>query len=153
MSTSTRLEQALQKLYAAFNSDNLYPECCKQCAVGTILDGTDYWKHLSDDHGSLKLNYIGQVHENLGRRFNGYKPSELLLIEQTFLKACGFQVPLHHQNTKPKNNQNSDTLFNGLCKVIDCLCKLDYIPNVVAIENFRSLYQAKTIKITNTLEV
>jgi len=153
MHTSKRLEQALQKLYIAFHSGNLYPECCKQCAVGTILDGTDSWKHLSEDHGSLKLNYLGQVHESFGRRFNGYKPSELLLIEQTFLKACGFQVPLHHQNPKPKNIQNNDTLFNGLCEVIDCLCKLDNVPNVVAIENFTSPYQAKAFNIVHTQEV
>ena len=153
MSTSTRLEQALQKLYDAFNSGNLYPECYKQCAVGTILDGTDSWKHLSDDHGSLKLNYLGQIHESFGRRFNGYKPSELLLIEQTFLKACGFQVPLHHQNAKPNFIQNSDSLFSGLCEVIECLCELDHVPNVVAIENFTTLYQAKTFHITSTQEV
>src|SRR5690606_41613530 len=58
-----RLENAVKKLYMAFTSGKLYPECCKQCAVGTILDGSDTWKHLSDNHGSLKLNYVGQVHQ------------------------------------------------------------------------------------------
>ena len=76
MNIPKRLDQAISKLYQAFHNSTLHPECCQQCAVGNILDRKDFWKHLSDDHGSLKLNYLGQVHESLGRRFNGYKPSE-----------------------------------------------------------------------------
>ena len=131
MKTSHRLEQALQKLYAAFHHNTLNPECCKQCPVGNILDKTDSWKHFSDDHGSLKLNYVGHINEAFGKRFNGYKPSELLLIEQTFLNGCGFQVPLNYQNTKPQDSPEKELLFNGLCEVIDCLCKLDNIPSVL----------------------
>ena len=74
MKTTTRFEHAIKKLYLAFHNGYLNPECCKQCAVGNILDNKDFWKHLSDDHGSLQLNYTGSVHQNLGRRFNGYSP-------------------------------------------------------------------------------
>ncbi len=129
MKTTSRLETALGKLYNAFHNDTLNPECCKQCAVGNILDNTDSWKHLSDRHGSTVLNYIGKVHETLGRKFNGYTPLELLKIEITFLEACGYQLPLNYKNSKPQNPTDKDILFEGLSAVITLLCKLDNVPN------------------------
>jgi len=131
MKTSMRLEQALQKLYRAFNNNTLYPECCKQCAVGHILDNTDSWKYLSDSHGSLELNYIGKVHETLGRKFNGYSPKELLHIEVAFLKACGYSLPLHYRGTRPTDPLDKDVLFKGLYAAIRCLCALDGISNII----------------------
>lgn len=92
MKTTPRLESALKKLYTAFHSDKLNPECCKQCAVGNILDQTDSWKHLSDSHGDLKLNYLGKVHQTLGRKFNGYSPFELLMIETYISKSLWLQT-------------------------------------------------------------
>lgn len=131
MTTTFRFEQAIIKLYRAFHNDALIPECNQQCAVGNILNNTDSWKHLSDSHGSLQLNYVGLVHENLGRRFQGYKPSELLQIEASFLKACGYQIPLHYKNRKPSNSLNKEVLFNGLTAVVAVLCQLDNAPNVM----------------------
>ena len=131
MKTSVRLDLAIKKLYNAFHNNELHPECCKQCAVGNILDNKDSWKHLSDHHGAMELNYIGNVHQTLGRKFNGYTPLELLQIEAAFLKACGYQLPLHHKNKKPKNPTDKDTLFNGLTEVVTLLCKLDNIPNIM----------------------
>ena len=138
MGTSFRLDQAIQKLYTAFHTNKLHPECCAQCAVGNILDHTDAWKHLSDCHGSLKLNYLGLVHQNLGRKFNGYAPIELLQIEASFLKGCGYSLPLHHLGKRPKDPQNKDVLFNGLCETVALLCALDGIDNVI---DYSSLFQ------------
>lgn len=131
MKTSNRFNQAIQKLYNAFHNHTLHPEDCAQCAVGNILDNHDFWKHLSDDHGSLTLNYVGLVNQKLGKRFNGFTPLELLQLERTFLKGCGYQLPLHHKNHKPKNPTHPDSLFNGLQAVVAYLCKLDNIPNVM----------------------
>lgn len=131
MNTPKRLEQALIKLYNAFHNNELNPECCSACAVGNILDNYDSWKHLSNDHGSLELSYVGNVHQKLGRKFNGYSPIELLHIERTFLEACGFKVPLCHYNPKPENPTNKELLFNGLCAVVGYLCKLEGIANVM----------------------
>lgn len=131
MKTSQRLENAIEKLYLAFHNNQLHPECCKSCAVGNILDRTDAWKHLSDHHGSLELNYIGKVHQSFGRRFNGYTPHELLQIEATFLKACDYELPFHRHHKKPENPKDKELLFNGLCEVVKFLCKLDNIPNVM----------------------
>ena len=131
MKTTKRLEQALLKLYNAYHNNTLNPEDCAACAVGNILDNHDSWKHLSNEHGSLELNYVGRVHQNLGRKFNGYTPQELLKIEKVFLEACGFKTPLCHYNSKPINPTAKDNLFNGLSAVIDLLCKIDCIDNVM----------------------
>jgi hypothetical protein len=131
MTTSFRLEQALKKLYVAFHNNTLHPECCRQCAVGNILDNREDWKHLTDHHGSMELNYIGKVHEIMGRKFNGYSPSELLKIEAVFLKACGYRLPLIHSNKNPKNITDKDVLFNGLNEVITFLCELDGVKNIM----------------------
>lgn len=138
MKTTKRLDAALEKLYNAFHNNTLNPECCNNCAVGNICNNTDSWKNLSDDHGSLQLNYVGLVHENLGRRFHGYSPSELLKIEAEFLKGCGYTLPLNHRNSKPKNPTSKETLFNGLCAAVAFLCALDGIKNVM---DFYPLFQ------------
>ena len=131
MKISKRLEQALIKLYNAYHNNRLDPEDCTACAVGNILDNLDSWKHLSNEHGSLQLNYIGSVHQNLGRKLNGYSPQELLQIEKVFLNACGFKTPLCHYNPKPQNPKSKEVLFNGLSAVVELLCKLDAINNVM----------------------
>lgn len=143
MKTSPRLESAIKKLYTAFHNNTLNPECCQQCAVGNILDNRDSWKHLSDSHGSLVLNYVGKVHQTLGRTFNGYTPLELLQIEHTFLSACGFQVPLHHINTKPKDPTDKNVLFEGLCAVINYLCELEGVENIM---NYTKLFEVENDK-------
>ena len=131
MKTSRRLDSAIKKLYNAFHNNELQPECCKQCAVGNILDKTDSWKHLSDSHGAIELNYIGKVHQTLGRKFNGYSPLELLKIEATFLEACGYKLPVYYKNEKPQNTTNKDLLFNGLSEVIKLLCEFDNVSNIM----------------------
>jgi hypothetical protein len=131
MKTTKRLENALVKLYTAFHKNTLNPEDCTACAVGNILDNYDSWKHLSNEHGSVQLNYVGSVHQNLGRRFNGYSPMEILQVEKVFLEACGFKTPLCNYNQKPKNPTNKEVLFNALCAVVSLLCDLDNIPNVL----------------------
>ena len=131
MKTSARFENAVQNLYYAFHSNILHPECCKQCAVGNILNNSDAWRHLSDEHGSTELNYVGRVHQLMGRRFNGYTPLELLQIEVEFLKGCGYSLPLRHHRSKPFLSQDKNILFKGLCAAVDCLCKLDNMANVM----------------------
>lgn len=127
MNISARLDAAVHKLYAAFSNGGLNPECCKQCAVGTILDNTDAWKHLSDEHGATSLNYIGKVHQAIGRKFNGYSPLELLRIEQAFLRGCGYQLPFHHKNFKPNRSKDNSYLFDGLCATLTMLYKMEGI--------------------------
>ena len=122
---SNRFDLAVQKLYTAFHQDRLNPEYCEQCAVGNILDHRNAWQYLTDVHGSLQLNYVGRVHQLLGRRFQGYTPMELLEIEGAFLKGCGYALPLKRGSLRPDNPKNKEVLFNGLCAIVSYLCLLD----------------------------
>ncbi|SDB48747.1 hypothetical protein SAMN03097699_1647 [Flavobacteriaceae bacterium MAR_2010_188] len=131
MKMSQRLESAIGKLYNAFHNDTLNPECCKQCAVGNILDGRDFWKNLSDEHGSPQLNYVGKVNEAFGKRFNGYTPLELLTIEVAFLQGCGFSLPLNRNSQRPLDSTSKDTLFVGLSAAVSFLCNLDGVKDVM----------------------
>jgi hypothetical protein len=157
METTYRFNQAINKLYNAFHDNTLNPESCTQCAVGNILDNNDFWKHLSDNHGSLQLNYVGLVNQNLGRRFNGYTPLELLQIETVFLKNCGFSLPLHYKGHKPNNPRDKEILFHGLAAVVTQLCKLDNIPNIMDCSklfayNLENTIQEKSI-LKNSVEI
>lgn len=131
MKTSSRLERAISKLYTAFHSDSLNPECCKSCAVGNILDNTETWKHLTEGHGTLKLTYVGRVNEALGRKINGYTPAELLQIEAAFLKGCGYALPLSHKTNKLVDRNSKEVMFNGMCEAVAVLCRLDGVSNVM----------------------
>ncbi len=126
-----RLETALEKLYTAFYNEQLDPENCCHCAVGNICDNIDAWKHFTDVHGSVKLNYLGRLHETLGKRINGYSPVELLSIEASFLKGCGYSLTSGNHLLKPAPVIDKDMMFNGLCAAIDYLCALDRVENVM----------------------
>lgn len=126
-----RLETALEKLYTAFYNDQLDPEDCCHCAVGNICDRIDSWKHFTDIHGSVKLNYLGRLHETLGKRINGYSPLELLSIEAVFLKACGYRLTSRNHLLKPAPHIDKEMMFKGLCAAIDYLCALDGVENVM----------------------
>jgi len=141
MNTSIRFENAIKKLYTAFHNKTLNPEDCKQCAVGNILDNKDSWKYLTDLHGSTKLNYVGLVHQNLGRTFNGYSPLELLKIEAAFLAGCGYRLS-NSYCYKPDLISDKTILFNGLCEVVSVLCQLDEIDDVM---EYSSLFQFEPI--------
>lgn len=131
MKTSERFDNAIEKLYNAFHNGTLNPECCKQCAVGNICDNTDRWRHLTDNHGSTVLNYVGIVNENFGRRINGYKPSELIRIEASFLEGCGYSLPLNYASHRPKDPTAKEILFDGLCTTVSFLCELEGIPDIM----------------------
>lgn len=124
------MDMAIQKLYAAFHDGELKPNCCLKCAVGNICNNRDFWRHFTDVHGSLVLNYTGQVNEAFGRKFYGYSPSELIKIEYEFLQGCGYLMPIDKPGMM-KRTHGKDELFIGLSKVIALLCELDGIPNVM----------------------
>ncbi|MDC8005649.1 Na(+)-translocating NADH-quinone reductase subunit F [Aureisphaera galaxeae] len=150
MKAPQRFEDAIQKLYTAFYSQTLNPECCKQCAVGNIMNNTESWKHFSDDHGSLRLNYVGLVHQEFGRKFSGYTPLELLQIEAAFLKGCGYELPFRHSSRKPENPKDREVLFNGLCAAIELLCNMDGVENVM---DYSQLFAHETPQQKNPLLV
>jgi hypothetical protein len=125
------MEQAIQKLYTAFHSGHLNPDCSVQCAVGNICDSRDFWKHFTDLHGSVKLNYVGKVNEVFGKKFNGYSPIELLKIEAQFLSGCGYSIPIDRRGKNAEVIVTKEILFQGLSKVISFLCFLDRVPDIM----------------------
>lgn len=150
MKSITRLDRAITKLYNAFHDGTLNPECCKSCAVGNICNNTDAWKHLTDAHGSVVLNYVGKVNEAFGKRIGGYTPSELLKIEAVFLSACGYSLPFSNKGKKPKDATDKNMLFNGLAAVIEYLCFLDGVANVM---DYSRLFEFEADKAVNELEL
>jgi len=141
MNLPKRIEDAIHKLYSAFHHHHLNPECHSQCAVGNICNNTTAWQHLTEHHGSGKLSYVGMVHQQLGRKFYGFSPFELLQIEQAFLKGCGYPIPL--RSTKKKRKLTQDNLFDGLTEVVSFLCRLEKIEDVMDCSQLFD-YQAKT---------
>lgn len=125
------MEQAIQKLYTAFHSGYLNPYCSVQCAVGNICDSRDFWKHFTDLHGSVKLNYVGTVNEVFGKKFNGYSPLELLKIEAQFLAGCGYSLPIDRRGKNDEVVITKEILFQGLSKVVSFLCELDRVPDIM----------------------
>jgi hypothetical protein len=125
------MEQAIQKLYTAFHSGHLNPDCSMQCAVGNICDNRDYWKHFTDFHGSVQLNYVGKVNEAFGKKFNGYSPFELLKIETKFLEGCGYLLPIDRKSKNAGITIDKEVLFQGLSKVVSFLCELDGVQDVM----------------------
>ncbi|QAA81588.1 Na(+)-translocating NADH-quinone reductase subunit F [Aequorivita sp. H23M31] len=153
MVTSKRFDSSIEKLYKAFHSGKLNPECCNHCAVGNICDNTDTWKNLTEAHGSLKLNYVGLVNENFGRKIHGYKPSELLQIEAVFLRGCGYTLPYRSKSKRPLNRVSNDVLFNGLCAVVAFLCELEGIPDILNVERLFDFQPNSSSEIAETLEL
>ncbi|MFD1314098.1 Na(+)-translocating NADH-quinone reductase subunit F [Namhaeicola litoreus] len=130
MNLAPRLEHAITKLYNAFHQNTLNPEDCYRCAVGNICDNQDFWKHFTDKHGSDQLNYLGRVHELMGRKYYGYLPSELLKIESTFLEGCGYKKA-SVQKRSISDRYSKDQLFDGLFSAVALLCALEGIENVM----------------------
>jgi len=139
MKPPKRFNDAIAKLYNAFHDNSLNPECCTHCAVGNILDNNESWTHLTDHHGSMRLTYVGLVNQQLGKRFNGYTPLELLKIESLFLEACGYELPVSPHSKKPANRFDKEIQFNGLCAVVSWLCELDGVDNVM---DYSRLFQS-----------
>lgn len=139
MPAISRFDHALNALYEGFYNGALHPEDACRCAVGTICQGWSAWKHFSNDHGSHMLNYVGKVHQGIGRRYFGYLPSELLKIEAAFLRGCGYQLPLDHRNYRPEDPSDPEVQFNGLYAAIAELCNLegkaDILPHTRAFED------------------
>ena len=148
MQSQNRFDRALNSLYEGFYNGDLHPEDACRCAVGTLCDGWSAWKHFSDSHGSLKLNYVGRVHEGIGRRYFGYLPSELLKIEAAFLAGCGYHLPLDHRALRPDNPNDPDVLYKGLLAAIKELCALegreDILPHTSALEQ---VFHKKKLKL------
>lgn len=134
MKLPIRLENAITKLYTAFHSGLLQATNCTMCAVGNICDNSMGWSWNFGHDTKTNNNILELIKEynNGGRETffqNGYSGLELHTIEKIFLESLiGSDVTI-------KENQ-----FKGLCAVVEYLCELDNIPNVM---DYTKLFERK----------
>ncbi len=121
----TRLEAAVVKLYKAFHSGKLDAANCSMCAVGNICDNSSIWgsffSHRVDMWGDHLLGI--RPFETYGKfifKENGYTGVELHNVERIFLEQfIGHKI------------DDKEAQFNGLCAVVEYLCWLDGVENVM----------------------
>lgn len=140
MKTTKRFDQALERLYNAFNNRELNAYDCKACAVGNILGelGGSGWKHkvISPYAYDYILSYPG-IHESdevLKAKIIAecsYSLEELANIEYLFMygvKRLDSGMEINHREAKT-HEELLELQFKGLCYVIEYLCELDGIEN------------------------
>lgn len=153
MKTTERFDNAVSKLYTAYHEDLLNAYNCSSCAVGTICNGNSDWSIMLQ-YNDFRLVIYMYLKEDDFKHLNptesvkktGYSPYEISMIEKIFLdKARGANM----NNTEEKRESE----FKGLCAVVEYLCELDNIPNVMdytklfETENEKPKYQLNTTKL------
>jgi len=149
MKTTERFDTAVTKLYKAFSEDKLDPMDCTACAVGNLCDNTNDWvSTIASNFGEL-----ARINRNFDNK-TGYSRQELAIIECLFLfgsKAENSNIKF--TNTKSKYSVNKhpkytlkakEENFLGLCAVIEYLCELDNIPNVL---DHTRMFQEELVRI------
>lgn len=137
MKTTKRFEQAVIKLYNAFHKGELDAWDCMACAVGNICNNNPSWASF---YNGVYLYKSMPCEEPEVSKFpdkdlnkviieSGYSAYQLAKIETIFLKG----MPTLDKETK-------DQQFNGLCAVVEYLCELDNIPNIM---DYTSLFETE----------
>lgn len=134
MKHSERFTNAVTKLYNAFHQGELEQLDCTKCAVGSIV-GNDKWSNFR----TLDCNYMTIISSpRIGKeniKFEGYSVEELCLVEERFMNS-------YEDETKEEQ-------FKGLCAVIEYLCELEGIPNVM---DYQSLFETENNQPKHNLE-
>jgi hypothetical protein len=123
-----RFTDAVTKLYTAFYNGTLDAMDCKACAVGNICDGSDRWHHYGGFWvGDQASNGMLFKHAKKVIEKTGYSAKELIQVERIFIREVG-------------HSTNEETQIKGLFAVIEYLCELDNIPNVL---DFQKVFEQK----------
>lgn len=134
MKTTERFENAVKKLYTAFHNNELDALDCKRCAVGNLCDGYGDWLFT-------RFNFGDPIRDDVAVRLSKYSPEELGAIESLFVygtKRGPYYRKFSNTICPNKVKYGLETLekqkelqFKGLCAVVEYLCELDGIPNVM----------------------
>lgn len=126
-----RFENAVMKLYDAFHKGELKYSSCEKCAVGNIV-GHSRWFFSSP---SLIWGGIIRPHNKMHMWNNnsGYSISELAKVEHIFIMAF----------EEVRDSSHKESQFKGLCAVVEYLCELDNIPNVM---DYKWLFESEENK-------
>lgn len=125
MKTTERFDNAVSKLYTAYWDGTLNAFDCAMCAVGSILETEQEWlMHTADD---FKEGIEPELQKGCGLWnppiCKDYSTDELIQIEYVFL--------LEFSKDRETDGTNKNSQFKGLCAVVEYLCELDNIPNVM----------------------
>jgi len=124
MKTTERFTNAVTKLYNAFHNGKLNAFECTACAVGNICDNKTNWIDLLPFISSTNIfviqRFTSSLKHNHTTEKSGYSLAELAMIEGLFMAA--------HEDG---DETNIETQYEGLCAVVEYLCELDGIPNVM----------------------
>ena len=126
MKTSERFTNAVTKLYNAFHKGELLLTSTCYCAVGNICNNNNDWYdeiiNLKEER-SIFRSVIDKkyISSNPTILSSGYSAYELGEIERLFAEGHRWSF-----DEKCKENQ-----FKGLCAVVEYLCELEGIPNVM----------------------
>lgn len=138
MKTTKRFDNAVAKLYNAFHENRLDALDCTMCAVGNICDGSMNWecdpRFARNTIFKTWSQYYSEEEIEDGKLViakSGYSTDELVKVELIFLDAC------------KKTNGNKDQQFKGLCAVVEYLCELDNITNVM---DYTKLFETENDK-------
>jgi hypothetical protein len=150
MKTTKRFEDAVTKLYTAFHKGELDAMDCKHCAVGNMCDNNSNWINLEKFGFGVESRICNQFNNS-----TGYSKKELATIEYMFIYGGS---SLKFDNTISKyevsegyktKQEQKELQFKGLCAVVEYLCELDNIPNVM---EFTSLFDTENNKAINQLQ-
>jgi hypothetical protein len=136
-----RFTRAIEKLYTAFHEGNLNAMYTCACAVGNICNNKSGW-NMTDNFDEKNYNHNAdhsKAEAFLKQENIGYGFVEIATIEKLFLTAMGYSLPFNSFIWKSVI-QTKETQFKGLCAVVEYLCELDGIPNVM---DFSKLFETE----------
>ena len=126
MKTTERFDNAVSKLYTAYHVGVLNKMDCGKCAVGNMCDGNEKWVYDIDDFRIIdKYTDLSELQDRKNYFNTGYSALEIAEIENIFMFGKNLQ------ETKVYFDQAEFDNFKGLCAVLEYLCELDNIPNVM----------------------
>jgi len=129
MKTTVRFENAVTKLYNAFHENRLNAYDCSACAVGNICNNNHEWSAnflATSIDFSIKSQITYPIKHEVKKliKESGYTAYQLAKVEALFLNEV-----------ETYDRHNKEHQFKGLCAVIEYLCELDNIPNVMDIQS------------------
>lgn len=135
-----RFEKAVSSLYEAFHNDRLNAFDCCACAVGSIVGHGD-WKGYSGYAVGKGIFCKNSDNHHKYPTNSDYTKEELKEIEYHFLKQWS--------DARSEDGFDKEIQFKGLCAVVEYLCELDGIPNVM---DYSSLFEYDEKGATKQLE-
>jgi len=124
MKKTKRFNQAVMVLYNAFHENRLDAFSCKACVVGNMIKGSKIWRMnnvIGIEKGLSPVKAEGRYYSPPFHK--DYSEQELLNIEAVFLTEWSKE--------KSYDGTNKEIQFKGLCAVVEYLCELDGIKNVL----------------------